>query len=89
MRRRKTVPAIYICGGDFDRLQDRATCPNTLHDYPLPAGYVDASEVADARIAARWGNHKCPDCGLYGWVPTRITASTNAIRVPAAEVARA
>lgn len=74
--------AIYLCGGDYTRLDPRGDCPDTLHDWPLPAGYVDASAVADARIAARWGNRKCRRCGLYGWAPGRQTESTNAIRVP-------
>lgn len=83
MAPRKTVPAIYICGGDYSRLEPRSECPNVLHDWPLPQGYGDASEVADARIRARWGNPKCRDCGIYGWTRGRVTESTNAIRVPA------
>lgn len=82
-RKRKTMPAIYICGGDYGRLETRDACPNTLHDWPLPAGYVDACEVADARLRARWGNNRCPDCGFYGWAPGRQTESTRAVRVPA------
>lgn len=75
--------AIYLCGGDYNHLEPRGDCPNVLHDWPLPAGYVDASEVAEARIAARWSNRKCPDCGLYGWAPGRQTPSAHAVRVPA------
>lgn len=66
---RKTVPAVYICGGDYEHLQDRGACPNPLHDWPLPQGYAECFEVADARLRARWKNKRCPDCGLYGWQP--------------------
>lgn len=44
-------------------------CMNSLHDYPLPNGYVAASDEADDRLATKWQNLKCPDCGLYGWKP--------------------
>lgn len=74
-------PLGYICGGNYARLEPRGECPNLLHDYPLPAGYVDAHEVAQARIANRWSNRKCPQCGLHGWAPGRITDGTNAVRV--------
>lgn len=80
---RKTFPAIYICGGDFGRLESRGDCPNMLHDWPLPAGYVDASEVAAARIAAQWSNRRCPNCGLYGWAPGNQKPNTHPVRVPA------
>lgn len=75
--------AIYLCGIDYGRLESRSECPNTLHDWPLPAGYCEASEVADARLAARWNNRKCPDCGLYGWAPGEQKPSTRAVHVPA------
>lgn len=26
-----------------------------------------AAEEAGRRIAKRWTNRKCPECGLYGW----------------------
>lgn len=79
---RKTFPAMYLCGGDFNNLDPRSECPNVLHDWPLPRGYVDASEVAGARIAAGWSNRRCPDCGLYGWAPgAKRGASTNPIQV--------
>ena len=58
--------AIYICGGDF-RPGPRDACPDDLHDWPLPAGYVDAAEVAQRRLNDGWSNWRCPDCGLYGW----------------------
>lgn len=50
----------------------RDACPNDLHDWPLPAGYVDASEVAQRRLNSGWSNRRCPDCGLYGWGPGRL-----------------
>lgn len=74
----------YICGGNYSLLQQRVSCPNTLHDWPLPDGYSDAHDVANARIANRWDSQRCPDCGIYGWTPGRETPSTNAVHVPAA-----
>lgn len=74
----------YICGGDYTRLDPRSDCPNTLHDWPLPAGYGDASEVAAARLRARWSNRRCPDCGLYGWAPGgKRPPGTNPVQVEA------
>jgi len=63
--------AVYICGGD-DRPGPRDTCPNTLHDWPLPAGYTDAAQAAGSRLRRGWVNKRCPDCQLYGWVPGRL-----------------
>jgi hypothetical protein len=62
--------AIRLCGGDF-RPGARDTCPDELHDYPLPDGYVDAGEAAMSRLARGWVQRKCPRCRLYGWVPGR------------------
>lgn len=73
--------AIYLCGGDYNRLEPRRDCPNVLHDWPLPAGYVEASDVADARIRAQWSNKRCPDCGLHGWAPGNKRSSTRPVRV--------
>jgi hypothetical protein len=71
-------PAIFIRGGD-ERPGPRATdCPDPLHDYPLPSGYVDASMVADRRLRQRWINRRCERCGLYGWVPP--VAATEVVR---------
>lgn len=65
--------AVYICGGDFDRLEQRSTCPDALHDFPLPEGYTDAAEVAASRLNHGWRNARCPRCGMYGWGPGRPT----------------
>ena len=59
---------IFICGGDTTP-GPRDECPNALHDYPLPSGYVDAAEMAAKRFRRRWSQKRCPDCGLYGWLP--------------------
>lgn len=58
--------AVYICGGDM-RPDDRGECPDALHDWPLPAGYVDSAEVAARRLRNGWRNVRCARCGLYGW----------------------
>lgn len=74
--------AIFICGGDYQHLENRSTCPNAVHDWPLPAGYSDASEVAGARLRNRWTNKRCPTCGLYGWIPSSSRSeATNPIQV--------
>lgn len=57
-------------------------CPNPLHDWPLPTGYIAASDVAGARLRARWSNRECPECGLYGWAPGNRVAGTRPIHVP-------
>lgn len=57
---------MIICG-DTGVLEPRDSCPNRLHDYPMPAGYVEAIGEADRRISQRWRNKRCPDCGKYGW----------------------
>lgn len=77
--------ATYLCGGNYERLDRRSDCPNALHDWPLPAGYVEASEVAAARLAARWGNRKCADCGLHGWSPGAKKPATRPIKVSVGE----
>ncbi len=61
----------FICGGDFTALQPRGDCSNALHDWPLPSGYVDASDMAAARLQQGWSNPRCPDCRLFGWLPGR------------------
>lgn len=78
----KTMPAIYICGIDT-KPGPRSECPNELHSWPLPAGYASSFEVAEARLRARWGNLRCPDCGIYGWRPSaKRPDSTNPVHVP-------
>lgn len=74
---------IFICGGDYTNLQAREDCPDSLHDWPLPDGYVEASEVAAARLRERWSNRKCRRCGLYGWAPCgKRPESTHPVHVP-------
>jgi hypothetical protein len=63
--------AIYLCGGDLRPGPRGTECPDPLHDYPLPAGYVDASEEAASRLGRGWGNPRCGRCGLHGWTPGR------------------
>lgn len=70
-RVRKTHDVLYLCGGDMRPGLRDTSCPNQVHDYPLPIGYVDASEVAVRRLRHGWSNRKCPECGLYGWLPGR------------------
>lgn len=60
---------IYLCGGDVTPGPRGTDCPDSLHDHPLPAGYVDAAEEATRRLNKRWANRRCPRCGLYGWAP--------------------
>ena len=75
------LPAIYICGGDL-RSGPRDDCPDRLHDYPLPSGYVDASEAAHRRLYKRWSQARCGRCGLYGWIPGDLTGDPCDERVP-------
>lgn len=75
------MSGFILCGGNL-RPGDREACPNVLHDYPLPEGYVDAAEVAARRLAHRWSNRRCPQCGLYGWQPGRPLGDASDTRVP-------
>jgi hypothetical protein len=68
--------AIHLCGGDY-RPGPRDACPSSVHDWPLPVGYVDSFEVAEGRINRQWRNVYCRQCGLYGWVPGRISPETD------------
>lgn len=69
MARRNVV---YLCGGDY-RPGPRDACPDPVHDWPEPRGYVDACEVAESRLRRRWRNVPCPTgCGRYGWRPGRV-----------------
>lgn len=67
---------VYVCGGDY-RPGPRDVCPGAVHDWPLPVGYADAAEVAEARLRRRWAEARCDRCGLYGWVPGRINPETD------------
>lgn len=69
VRRMRPATAVYLCGGDESPGPRATECPNGLHDWPLPSGYVDAGMVAARRLRRRWANVQCPDCGLYGWRP--------------------
>lgn len=75
--------AVYVCGGESGTGRDRGTdCPDVLHDWPEPSGYVDASVEADWRLRNGWGNRRCPRCQLYGWEPGKVTEAH--VRRPAA-----
>jgi len=67
---------IHLCGGDY-RPGPRGNCPDPVHDWPLPRGYIDATEVAAQRLNRRWRNVPCGQCGLYGWIPGRINPATD------------
>ena len=76
---------VYLCGGDM-RPGPRDVCPDPLHDFPLPTGYVDASEEAMSRLSHGWGNPRCRHCGLHGWTPGRPRKGEQLVRVrPAGE----
>lgn len=66
----------FICGGDETPGPRGTTCDNVFHNYPLPSGYTDASEVAARRLRRGWKNPRCPDCGIYGWIPSLRDADT-------------
>ena len=76
--------SVYICGGNLQS-GTRDTCPDPLHDFPLPDGYVDAGEAAARRLRKRWSQQKCGQCGLYGWLPGQPTGDQCDARVPAPE----
>jgi hypothetical protein len=74
--------ATYICGPD-ETPGPRDECPNDLHDWPLPAGYLGATEVAHDRIDRGWTQARCPDCDKLGWVPEGTLTDAD-VRVPRA-----
>lgn len=63
---------IYVCGGAYHLIEPRSGCPNSLHDWPLPLGYVDAGEMAASRLSQGWRNVRCRTCNVYGWVQGRM-----------------
>lgn len=73
-----TAP-IFICGVDAT-LEARSECPDRLHDWPLPAGYVEAHQQAKGRLARQWKQAKCPECGRYGWIPGRLGEHDKEVR---------
>ena len=70
-----------VCGGDL-RQAPRDTCPDPLHDWPLPKGYIDANEVATERLHRGWRQRRCRRCRLVGWIPGRIEPSKGDTHVP-------
>lgn len=81
-RRRLVGPAVHLCFSDM-LSGPRSKCPGELHDYPLPAGYPDASEAAERRLANGWESERCPACGLCGWRPGTPIGEPCDERVPA------
>lgn len=73
--------AVYLCGGDMRPGPRETDCPDALHDFPLPSGYVDASAEADSRLSRGWGNPRCRCCGLYGWTLGRPRKGEQLVRV--------
>lgn len=71
----------YICGGDMRPGPRETDCPDALHDFPLPTGYVDAAEGAFSRLSRGWGNPRCDRCGLHGWTPGRPRKDEEIVRV--------
>ena len=75
----------FLCGGNYALLEKRESCPNPLHDWPLPAGYIEAHEIAMKRLRKRWDNKRCPDCQLYGWRAGDPLNDGTDMKVPHAE----
>jgi hypothetical protein len=71
----------FICGGDMRSGPRETDCPDPLHDFPLPSGYVDGSEEAASRLSRGWGSTRCRRCGLYGWTPGRPRKGEQLVRV--------
>lgn len=76
---------IFLCGGDTRPGPRETDCPNRLHDYPLPSGYVDASFEATRCLNNRWSNRRCPTCHLYGWEPGESVTPTRPAPVETTE----
>jgi len=64
--------ATYICGEDTRPGPRNSDCPNALHDWPLPSGYIEAQDEARWRLRHQWSNKRCPECKLYGWMPGEL-----------------
>lgn len=64
----------------------RDVCPQKVHDWPLPNGYVAAQDEATRRLRKGWRNLKCKHCGRFGWAPGKLTPADT--RVPAPKVSR-
>lgn len=58
---------VIVCGGDMTP-GPRDSCPDPLHDHPLPSGYIPAHEEASRRLRRNWRQRRCRKCGLYGWI---------------------
>lgn len=65
------VYRIFLCGGDMRPGPRGTECPDRLHDFPLPSGYLEAADEAAARLRRGWGNTRCARCMRYGWQPGR------------------
>jgi len=75
--KRRTHPAIYICGLDKREVPDEAptdgspACPNIASHTPCPRGYNEWHAWA-ARMYRTHTQSRCPGCGLYKiWEPRR------------------
>jgi hypothetical protein len=72
---------IYLCGGDMRPGPRETDCPDLLHDFPLPSGYIEASEEAGSRLSRGWSNTRCGRCGRYGWAPGHPRKGEQLVRV--------
>ena len=66
---------VYVCGGN-EAPWPRDECPNSLHDWPLPVGFVESEEVATSRLSRKWAQVYCLTCGKYGWLPGYMDGET-------------
>lgn len=72
---------VFLCGGDYTPAP-RSECSHSLHDWPLPAGYIDRAETADRRMRTGWASLRCPRCQRYGWIPSGKITDVD-VRIPA------
>lgn len=75
------MASVIICGGNL-RPGMRDSCPNELHNWPLPDGYIEAHDVAMSRLRRRWASVRCSECGKYGWRPGQINPETDVLSAP-------